>query len=1308
MITKKTFQSASKTAKKATKGTPPLFVEDAPKYKPICTAIYVYSSTNNQIAHVIPGTKADFNAITAERPAPSTRNTSVVLNTEGLAAYERPAIVSIKETYELASPPKSLAKSFAYAAGAVTASQLVVPESKRAISGSKAAAGPQRARSVSPASSSPSSPVSSTFSEATTRTSVSFASVVKGNGTHAIQGQPTKAIMMTVQGPRAMLQASSADNEGFEAVSNNKKVKQTTVSRPQQATEKPKVPTSVTPAVPPPKGMKLKFVKTTKDNFPALGASSREPPQKIATKPIPAPPSPEQLEGHQEKPVGWTVVSNKKGAKDAAPAESTIVALTPPIARKQRHEPRSTPIVAPEQAMAPTQDVAGGTSHRQIRDWVGVPYTKSSKVPKPYHLVHESKQSTNPFDKLDRVTKLPAPIPVGATRSRETQSTKAVAGTAAATAVIVTPKTAIKVEQNNSDAEKNTKEETEVLKNDQKKGSPPPKLPKVAVPSPPAKEPADQKQAKKAVDGSAQVAFEVKTLQTDSISDSGVTAQPDTAGDPADEAISDGSQGIPTYLDSRWYNTVRKLDVTAADQQPGPMLTKNQKRNRKMYHQRKKKTAAACEAKAADEAAEEKASRDAFLMQAAIAFLDNQTSKIFNVVGRSKDGEDGDCEDGGESDGDMKTYHSSFVPPPNLDIDFGVPAQGVSSTAASSMNPQDTALKFPSSTFNFAASTFSFEVVKVDTTAPSSTGSSSASQGADIRNPFTSATPTMSIFAGTGFGSMPSLPPQPSSEKKDATAASSTAAATSPESPNSPRSPTSSCDSSECGSTSENQDENFGDPSCSTDSLHGNFEQTEVTDLPKEAAEFRDNTSCCSGSTTVANTEVYEGEGDVASQTPSVEKIEGDVQWHETAPTTAEHDHAASLRHCAQVSAVFEPTSDIAGLDETTPADSSSFTNDHVSENETGHTEIVSDVHGSLNLDATLMEPSAEDGFDINEALDAANVPLLDKDDASAYLEFEVNMPSSSLAVVRDAADHDQAAALVTSQAHVTTPEPYQEVSEVPLEPAVLVVGSVADDADTLDTTVYEVHDLHHTSSDSESDLGRSTAEITDSPLSSSASNDDCETDSETDPAANVLPTFRAFSTPVNVGCRDAIKRDPVFNYMRNVNTRQPSSFYYGRPAPELLPSPPASVPETAYVREKLPVPEVADSHTTRPINARRHLNTQIGIITLSSFLLVLPNPSSTSLSKLDLITAYLAVAAIERDALAFGPCKTYGAATVLANKYLQHKVFVGHIKLAEFLGAIEFGVGGEVEDAKVVGAWEKCAEKNEVVEEMESRFCGM
>ncbi|KAH7080979.1 hypothetical protein FB567DRAFT_631131 [Paraphoma chrysanthemicola] len=210
-----------------------------------------------------------------------------------------------------------------------------------------------------------------------------------------------------------------------------------------------------------------------------------------------------------------------------------------------------------------------------------------------------------------------------------------------------------------------------------------------------------------------------------------------------------------------------------------------------------------------------------------------------------------------------------------------------------------------------------------------------------------------------------------------------------------------------------------------------------------------------------------------------------------------------------------------------------------------------------------------------------------------------------------------------------------------------------------------------------------------------------------TDAEAKGGATFVTLSTLVNVGCRDEVKREPMFNWLRDV--RQPSqpaagNGFYGMT--EILPSPPVS----AQSRKSSPVLEqtldaVFEPPVGRPILARRRLNTQIGITTLHEYLLALPNLSAKTFSKLELVEAFLAVVKDEREALALGGSHLKDAMTVLANKVLQHKVLLGHIKLATFLEMVEIGTDDEVPDHAIVHAWEACAKKDAVAEDLEMRF---
>ncbi|KAF2827826.1 hypothetical protein CC86DRAFT_404867 [Ophiobolus disseminans] len=140
----------------------------------------------------------------------------------------------------------------------------------------------------------------------------------------------------------------------------------------------------------------------------------------------------------------------------------------------------------------------------------------------------------------------------------------------------------------------------------------------------------------------------------------------------------------------------------------------------------------------------------------------------------------------------------------------------------------------------------------------------------------------------------------------------------------------------------------------------------------------------------------------------------------------------------------------------------------------------------------------------------------------------------------------------------------------------------------------------------------------------------------------------------------------------------------------KLTPTPPSSLP----------------SPTSTP---RRRMNTQIGTTTLREFLLALQSPTATQQFQLSLVGAFLAVACVERAALDLGSSYAYdcSAETVLANQVLQHKIFLGHVKLAEFLRAVEFDGDGVEDSRAVVGAWEECARVDGEAEDLEMQFCG-
>jgi hypothetical protein len=146
------------------------------------------------------------------------------------------------------------------------------------------------------------------------------------------------------------------------------------------------------------------------------------------------------------------------------------------------------------------------------------------------------------------------------------------------------------------------------------------------------------------------------------------------------------------------------------------------------------------------------------------------------------------------------------------------------------------------------------------------------------------------------------------------------------------------------------------------------------------------------------------------------------------------------------------------------------------------------------------------------------------------------------------------------------------------------------------------------------------------------------------------------------------------------------------------FPSPPGSVSSS---KDDEATSANADS-------SRRRLNAQIGITTLREFMYALPDATAAQVSKEELVEAFLALSSAEREALDLGPAHIQDAAAVLSRKYLQHKVFLGHVKLAEFLGAVEFDAEGMAADHAVLTAFEVCAEKDKKAEALEMRVGGV
>jgi hypothetical protein len=115
-------------------------------------------------------------------------------------------------------------------------------------------------------------------------------------------------------------------------------------------------------------------------------------------------------------------------------------------------------------------------------------------------------------------------------------------------------------------------------------------------------------------------------------------------------------------------------------------------------------------------------------------------------------------------------------------------------------------------------------------------------------------------------------------------------------------------------------------------------------------------------------------------------------------------------------------------------------------------------------------------------------------------------------------------------------------------------------------------------------------------------------------------------------------------------------------------------------------------------------MNTQIGITTLREFLNALPDAYAATYSRVELIQAFIDLSSTEREELDLGAAHTYNADLVVLSKRLQHRVFLGSIKLAVFLKMIMFNALGETSFGEVVTAFEDCAKIDKENDEMDER----
>jgi hypothetical protein len=73
-----------------------------------------------------------------------------------------------------------------------------------------------------------------------------------------------------------------------------------------------------------------------------------------------------------------------------------------------------------------------------------------------------------------------------------------------------------------------------------------------------------------------------------------------------------------------------------------------------------------------------------------------------------------------------------------------------------------------------------------------------------------------------------------------------------------------------------------------------------------------------------------------------------------------------------------------------------------------------------------------------------------------------------------------------------------------------------------------------------------------------------------------------------------------------------------------------------------------------------------------------------------------MTLSSAKRVALDIGLPHPYKAASMLNNKRLENRIFLGSIKMSEFLEAIMFDNEGVTSNSEVLRAWEELAMKDE------------
>ena len=108
---------------------------------------------------------------------------------------------------------------------------------------------------------------------------------------------------------------------------------------------------------------------------------------------------------------------------------------------------------------------------------------------------------------------------------------------------------------------------------------------------------------------------------------------------------------------------------------------------------------------------------------------------------------------------------------------------------------------------------------------------------------------------------------------------------------------------------------------------------------------------------------------------------------------------------------------------------------------------------------------------------------------------------------------------------------------------------------------------------------------------------------------------------------------------------------------------------------------------------ARKHTTMQIGLTSLRDFFDELGFASDDKCTKAEIVSAYMTISTREHLELE-EPAPQFKVTAVLAIRLLQHKVFLGNVKLADFLRMIKFDEG-QTSGASVIRALEESTKKD-------------